>query len=176
MKGTKIIQQQRFLCLFYFISKFPFQASGKLMILDQLLQKLHEYGHRVLLFAQMTQSLDILQVSFLYFYFPFSLGWGGLFVSRVSWYIDVCIIKYQHIYLDVQDYLELRHYSYERLDGSIRAEVRFAAIRNFTNSSASQNKNSESSEQGVFVFLISTRAGGVGLNLMAADTVCLSIL
>ncbi|XP_057525798.1 probable helicase CHR10 isoform X2 [Amaranthus tricolor] len=106
------------------------QASGKLMILDQLLQKLHESGHRVLLFAQMTQSLDILQ-----------------------------------------DYLELRRYSYERLDGSIRAEERFAAIRNFTNSSASQNKNSESSEQGVFVFLISTRAGGVGLNLMAADTV-----
>lgn len=39
------------------------QASGKLMILDQLLQKLHNSGHRVLLFAQMTHTLDILQVS-----------------------------------------------------------------------------------------------------------------
>ncbi|XP_056693459.1 probable helicase CHR10 isoform X1 [Spinacia oleracea] len=106
------------------------QASGKLMILDQLLRKLHESGHRVLLFAQMTQTLDILQ-----------------------------------------DYLELRRYSYERLDGSIRAEERFAAIRNFSHLSTSGNKNTESSEQGAFVFLISTRAGGVGLNLMAADTV-----
>ncbi|KMS99989.1 hypothetical protein BVRB_1g018280 isoform A [Beta vulgaris subsp. vulgaris] len=105
------------------------QASGKLMVLDQLLQKLHESGHRVLLFAQMTQTLDILQ-----------------------------------------DYLELRRYSYERLDGSVRAEERFAAIRNFS-VSTSGNLNSESSEQGAFVFLISTRAGGVGLNLMAADTV-----
>uniref|UniRef100_A0A803KYM7 Helicase CHR10 n=1 Tax=Chenopodium quinoa TaxID=63459 RepID=A0A803KYM7_CHEQI len=106
------------------------QASGKLMILDQLLQKLHESGHRVLLFAQMTQTLDILQ-----------------------------------------DYLELRRYSYERLDGSVRAEERFAAIRNFSHLSTPGNANSVSSEVGAFVFLISTRAGGVGLNLMAADTV-----
>ncbi|KAH9625582.1 hypothetical protein KSS87_001452, partial [Heliosperma pusillum] len=71
----------------------------------------------------------------------------------------------------VQDYLELRRYTYERLDGSIRAEERFAAIRNFSHQSTSGNMKSEPSEQGAFVFLISTRAGGVGLNLMAADTV-----
>lgn len=41
------------------------QASGKLLILDQLLVRLHESGHRVLLFAQMTHTLDILQVSFI---------------------------------------------------------------------------------------------------------------
>ncbi|KAL6553959.1 hypothetical protein OROMI_019632 [Orobanche minor] len=41
------------------------QASGKLLILDQLLQKLHDSGHRVLLFAQMTNTLDILQRSVL---------------------------------------------------------------------------------------------------------------
>ncbi|KAI7748636.1 hypothetical protein M8C21_012436 [Ambrosia artemisiifolia] len=64
------------------------QASGKLIVLDQLLQKLRNSGHRVLLFAQMTHTLDILQ-----------------------------------------DYMELRKYPYERLDGSVRAEERFAAIR-----------------------------------------------
>ena len=42
------------------------QASGKLLILDQLLRKLHDAGHRVLLFAQMTHTLDILQVSFIF--------------------------------------------------------------------------------------------------------------
>nr|XP_011469260.1 PREDICTED: chromodomain-helicase-DNA-binding protein 1-like isoform X2 [Fragaria vesca subsp. vesca] len=106
------------------------QASGKLMILDRLLQKLHERGHRVLLFAQMTHTLDVLQ-----------------------------------------DFLELRKYSYERLDGSIRAEERFAAIRSFSRQSAKQSLKSQADQNDAFVFMISTRAGGVGLNLVAADTV-----
>ncbi|XP_061961834.1 probable helicase CHR10 isoform X6 [Populus nigra] len=104
------------------------EASGKLIILDQLLEKLHDSGHRVLLFAQMTHTLDILQ-----------------------------------------DFLELRKYSYERLDGSVRAEERFAAIRSFSGQSG--RSGSESDQNSSFVFMISTRAGGVGLNLVAADTV-----
>lgn len=60
----------------------------------------------------------------------------------------------------------MRKYSYERLDGSIRAEERFAAIRNFSAPSASEAGGTDA-----FVFMISTRAGGVGLNLVAADTV-----
>lgn len=67
--------------------------------------------------------------------------------------------------------MELRKYSYERLDGSIRAEERFAAIRNFSASSSMGRLNSEAGGNNAFVFMISTRAGGVGLNLVAADTV-----
>ncbi|KAJ6328359.1 hypothetical protein OIU77_010116 [Salix suchowensis] len=104
------------------------KASGKLIILEQLLEKLHDSGNRVLLFAQMTHTLDILQ-----------------------------------------DFLELRKYSYERLDGSVRAEERFAAIRSFSGQSG--RSGSESDQNSAFVFIISTRAGGVGLNLVAADTV-----
>nr|CAH8863454.1 unnamed protein product [Trichobilharzia regenti] len=59
----------------------------------------------------------------------------------------------------IQDYLTLRGYSYERLDGSVRGEDRFHAINSF-------NKDRET-----FVFLLSTRAGGQGLNLVAADTI-----
>ncbi|XP_024961393.1 probable helicase CHR10 isoform X4 [Cynara cardunculus var. scolymus] len=106
------------------------QASGKLIVLDRLLQKLRNAGHRVLLFAQMTHTLDVLQ-----------------------------------------DYMELRKYPYERLDGSIRAEERFAAIRSFSQQSVIGSSNSEASHDSAFVFMISTRAGGVGLNLVAADTV-----
>ncbi|KAJ0052217.1 hypothetical protein Pint_00146 [Pistacia integerrima] len=74
--------------------------------------------------------------------------------------------------LDIlQDFLELRKYSYERLDGSIRAEERFAAIRNFSASSSTGRLSSEAGGNNAFVFMISTRAGGVGLNLVAADTV-----
>lgn len=67
--------------------------------------------------------------------------------------------------------MELRRYSYERLDGSIRAEERFAAIRSFSRQSDKGSLNSQPDGNGAFVFMISTRAGGVGLNLVAADTV-----
>uniref|UniRef100_A0A1A8S8B3 Chromodomain helicase DNA binding protein 1-like n=1 Tax=Nothobranchius rachovii TaxID=451742 RepID=A0A1A8S8B3_9TELE len=61
--------------------------------------------------------------------------------------------------LDIlQDYMEYRGYSYERLDGSVRGEERNLAVKNF-------------SSKDMFVFLLSTKAGGVGLNLTAADTV-----
>ncbi|XP_077440207.1 chromodomain-helicase-DNA-binding protein 1-like isoform X2 [Vanacampus margaritifer] len=61
--------------------------------------------------------------------------------------------------LDIlQDYMEFRGYSYERLDGSVRGEERNLAVKNF-------------SSKDVFVFLLSTKAGGVGMNLTAADTV-----
>ncbi|XP_061494773.1 chromodomain-helicase-DNA-binding protein 1-like [Rhineura floridana] len=61
--------------------------------------------------------------------------------------------------LDIlQDYMDYRGYSYERLDGSIRGEERHLAVKNF-------------GQQPIFVFLLSTRAGGVGMNLTAADTV-----
>lgn len=71
----------------------------------------------------------------------------------------------------MQDFLELRKYSYERLDGSIRAEERFAAIRSFSTQSTKKGLKSQPDQNGAFVFMISTRAGGVGLNLVAADTV-----
>ncbi|XP_041366763.1 chromodomain-helicase-DNA-binding protein 1-like [Gigantopelta aegis] len=62
--------------------------------------------------------------------------------------------------LDIlQDYLGYRNFTYERLDGSVRGEERFLAVRNF-------NEKDET-----FAFLLSTKAGGQGLNLTAADTV-----
>uniref|UniRef100_A0A8C6YEF6 Chromodomain helicase DNA binding protein 1 like n=1 Tax=Naja naja TaxID=35670 RepID=A0A8C6YEF6_NAJNA len=93
------------------------EASGKLNLLDKLLSFLYVGKHRVLLFSQMTQMLDILQ-----------------------------------------DYMDYKGYSYERLDGSVRGEERHLAINNFA-------------QQPIFVFLLSTKAGGVGINLTAADTV-----
>jgi len=59
----------------------------------------------------------------------------------------------------IQDYLHFRGYAYERLDGSVRGQERFVAVQQFSNDPES------------FVFLLSTRAGGVGLNLTSADTV-----
>ncbi|XP_028407200.1 lymphoid-specific helicase-like [Dendronephthya gigantea] len=62
--------------------------------------------------------------------------------------------------LDImEDFCYLRDYKYTRIDGSTTLEDRQIKIEDF-------NK-----EPDVFIFLLSTRAGGLGLNLTAADTV-----
>ncbi|KRT86668.1 helicase [Oryctes borbonicus] len=95
------------------------RGSGKLVLLDKLLIRLRETGHRVLIFSQMVRMLDILG-----------------------------------------EYLQLRHFPFQRLDGSIKGELRRQALDHF---------NAEGSQD--FCFLLSTRAGGLGINLATADTV-----
>lgn len=60
----------------------------------------------------------------------------------------------------MEDYLGFRGFTYLRLDGTTKAEDRGELLRKF---------NSPDSDY--FLFLLSTRAGGLGLNLQAADTV-----
>ncbi|KAJ8926869.1 hypothetical protein NQ314_020720 [Rhamnusium bicolor] len=95
------------------------RGSGKLVLLDKLLIRLRETGHRVLIFSQMVRMLDILA-----------------------------------------EYLQLRHFPFQRLDGGIKGELRRQALDHF---------NAEGSQD--FCFLLSTRAGGLGINLATADTV-----
>eukprot|EP00250_Pteridium_aquilinum_P019700 c24539_g1_i9 orf=448-5037(-) len=92
--------------------------SGKLQTLDVLLKRLRAENHRILLFAQMTKMLNILE-----------------------------------------DYMIYRKYKYLRLDGSSSIMDRRDMVKDF------QHRGD------IFVFLLSTRAGGLGINLTAADTV-----
>ncbi|CAG0880201.1 unnamed protein product [Cyprideis torosa] len=95
------------------------KACGKLVLLQKMLRKLREQGHRVLIFSQMTKMLDILE-----------------------------------------DFLEGEQYRYERIDGSVTGNVRQDAIDRFNDPKSPH-----------FAFLLSTRAGGLGINLATADTV-----
>ncbi|XP_046278065.1 chromodomain-helicase-DNA-binding protein 3 isoform X8 [Marmota monax] len=95
------------------------KSSGKLMLLQKMLRKLKEQGHRVLIFSQMTKMLDLLE-----------------------------------------DFLDYEGYKYERIDGGITGALRQEAIDRFNAPGAQQ-----------FCFLLSTRAGGLGINLATADTV-----
>ncbi|KAG8455526.1 hypothetical protein GDO86_001643 [Hymenochirus boettgeri] len=62
--------------------------------------------------------------------------------------------------LDIlEDYLIQRRYLYERIDGRVRGNMRQAAIDRFSRPDSDR-----------FVFLLCTRAGGLGINLTAADT------
>jgi chromodomain-helicase-DNA-binding protein 1 len=96
-------------------------TSGKMVLLDKLLRRLKETGHRVLIFSQMVRVLDILS-----------------------------------------EYMTLRGFRHQRLDGSTPAHQRHQAMERF---------NAPGSED--FAFLLSTRAGGLGINLATADTVLL---
>ncbi|KAF7698621.1 putative global transcription activator SNF2L1 [Cucumispora dikerogammari] len=58
----------------------------------------------------------------------------------------------------LEDYCNFREYSYVRIDGTTSTEDRASAVDQFMTGET-------------FIFLISTRAGGLGLNLTAADTV-----
>ncbi|XP_075594964.1 SWI/SNF-related matrix-associated actin-dependent regulator of chromatin subfamily A member 2 isoform X2 [Balearica regulorum gibbericeps] len=60
----------------------------------------------------------------------------------------------------MEDYFAFRNFLYLRLDGTTKSEDRAALLKKF-NEPGSQ----------YFIFLLSTRAGGLGLNLQAADTV-----
>lgn len=95
------------------------EASSKFVLLEQMLPKLQERGHRVLIFSQFLGMLDI-----------------------------------------IEDFLSGIGFKYHRLDGSIPSLERQKRIDSF---------NEPGSEY--FAFLLSTRAGGVGINLATADTV-----
>jgi len=72
--------------------------------------------------------------------------------------------------LDVlEDYCRNRGHSYERLDGGVTGRARQAAIDRFCGGSNATDAGH--SDDGAFLFLLSTRAGGQGINLVAADTV-----
>lgn len=60
----------------------------------------------------------------------------------------------------LEDFLKFRGYLFERLDGSSRSSDRKEAVDRFCKPSANR-----------FIMLLSTKAGGLGLNLTVADTV-----
>jgi SNF2 family DNA or RNA helicase len=59
----------------------------------------------------------------------------------------------------MEDFLLYRGYKYLRLDGSTKADDRTILLQDFN------------ADPDLFVFILSTRAGGLGLNLQVADTV-----
>ncbi|OIV96461.1 hypothetical protein TanjilG_07853 [Lupinus angustifolius] len=95
------------------------EASGKLQLLDKLMVKLKEQGHRVLIYSQFQHMLDLLE-----------------------------------------DYCSYKNWQYERIDGKVAGAERQIRIDRFNAKNSSR-----------FCFLLSTRAGGLGINLATADTV-----
>ncbi|ELU03433.1 hypothetical protein CAPTEDRAFT_20149 [Capitella teleta] len=99
--------------------KFGFwKRSGKMQVLDPLLRLWKKQNHRVLLFSQSRQMLEILQ-----------------------------------------SYVEERGYVYRRMDGGTPISARQPLINSFNE------------DPSVFIFLLTTRVGGLGINLTGANRV-----
>jgi len=79
----------------------------------------------------------------------------------------------------IEDYLyNKKCFTYDRIDGSITGRKRQAAIDRYMGRSRTQGQTLEDGtpappQSEIFCMLLSTRAGGVGINLTAADTVIL---
>ncbi|KAB5554683.1 hypothetical protein GE09DRAFT_1122020 [Coniochaeta sp. 2T2.1] len=95
------------------------EASAKLLLLELMLPKLKEQGHRVLLFSQFLDQLDIME-----------------------------------------DFLTGIGLTFSRIDGSISSLEKQKRIDAYN-----------APDSPIFAMLLSTRAGGVGINLATADTV-----
>lgn len=94
------------------------ERSGKMKVVDQVLKVWKEQGHRVLLFAQTQQMLDILE-----------------------------------------NFLNNCGYNYRRMDGLTPVKQRMALIDEFNNLAD------------VFIFILTTKVGGLGTNLTGANRV-----
>lgn len=95
------------------------EASAKLLLLNLMLPKLKEQGHRVLLFSQFLDQLDIME-----------------------------------------DFLSGLGLTYSRIDGNMSSLEKQKRIDAYN-----------APDSPIFAMLLSTRAGGVGINLATADTV-----
>ncbi|XP_054718613.1 DNA excision repair protein ERCC-6-like [Uloborus diversus] len=95
-----------------------YKRSGKMIVVEALLRLWHKQKHRVLLFTQSRQMMEILEI-----------------------------------------FVKSRGYTYMKMDGSTSISSRQPAITKFN------------SDKNIFVFLLTTRVGGLGVNLTGADRV-----
>ncbi|XP_077438587.1 DNA excision repair protein ERCC-6 [Vanacampus margaritifer] len=94
------------------------KRSGKLIVVESLLRLWFKQGHRVLLFTQSRQMLDILEV-----------------------------------------FVRQNHYTYLKMDGTTAIASRQPLIARFNE------------DKSIFVFLLTTKVGGLGVNLTGANRV-----
>ncbi|EIN06874.1 hypothetical protein PUNSTDRAFT_90611 [Punctularia strigosozonata HHB-11173 SS5] len=137
MKLQNTIMQLRKVCSHPFLFHWPtdprthapvmnedlVDASGKMMVLERLLDELFRRKHKVLIFSQFTTMLDIIE------------DWAR----------------------------ELKGWELCRIDGSTAPAERREEMNRFQNGGDDPDAPK--------LFLLSTRSGGLGINLTAADTV-----
>ena len=70
----------------------------------------------------------------------------------------------------IEDYLMWREWNYCRIDGSTKIDERQRQMDVFNAEKTNKGGKRNNDDDRHFVFLLSTRAGGLGINLASADT------
>ncbi|KAG8832009.1 hypothetical protein FRC17_002228 [Serendipita sp. 399] len=123
----------------YVLDEDLINASGKMLLLNRLLDELFRRKHKVLVFSQFTTMLDII---------------GKIYSSIVCTLIE----------RSSEDWAtEFKEWNICRIDGKTSPLDRRSEMERFNNG----GDNPEAPK----LFLLSTRSGGLGINLVAADTV-----
>jgi SWI/SNF-related matrix-associated actin-dependent regulator of chromatin subfamily A member 5 len=139
----------------------PAPLQGKFQLLERLLAKLFSGGHRVVLFSQFTSTLDLLE-DFLTHkescsptpcHTPLPCHTTHHATSLATLHTPGLTLTMPSAIYTPQEY------KYCRLDGSTNRVQRTVDINSFNMPGSSR-----------FVFLMSTRAGGLGINCQTADT------
>ncbi|KAK5580817.1 hypothetical protein RB653_000841 [Dictyostelium firmibasis] len=127
MKGfNNIVKQLQKICNHPYLFKDEWdinedliRTSGKFDTMDQILTKMHASKHRVLIFTQMTEVINLME-----------------------------------------EYFSLKEWTFLRLDGSTKPEERAHLVVEWNRP-----------DSPFWIFVLSTHAGGLGMNLQTADTV-----
>lgn len=119
------------------------RTSGKIELLYRILPKFFATGHRV---RSILHSPNLV-----------AHNNSTLLLLRAQVLIFFQMTKVMDI---MEDFLQMMNWKYLRLDGGTKTEDRAGHVAQF---------NAKDSE--IKVFILSTRAGGLGLNLQTADTV-----
>lgn len=94
------------------------QMSGKLRVLEQILPLWKKQGHKILVFTQTRQMLNV-----------------------------------------IEHFVQMNEYNYFRMDGNTSIKSRQPMIHQFN------------TDKSIFLFLLTTKTGGIGVNLTGADRV-----
>ena len=135
--------------------------SSKLSVLDSMLATWIPDGHRVLIFVQFVEVC--LKGLLRYDYYYWNHGW---YRSRY-WYdklvnMNNIITNHHNQTLHIlEDYCNYRGYDYCSIHGTTTHQEREDAIHTFNHTPS------------IPVFLLTTRSGGLGINLSSSDTVVL---
>ncbi|KAF8563848.1 hypothetical protein P879_08363 [Paragonimus westermani] len=134
------------------------EVGGKLEVLFRLLKKCNDIGDKVLIFSQSLLSLDLLERFLGELHRQWLVSQGEALDKLPEG--EMCPRSDLSAYFsELGENTWVRGHDYERMDGSMNAVVRKGLQHRFNRRANTRLR----------LFLISTRAGGLGINLVAAN-------